>query len=192
MKALHLQAASGAISRQELEAGAYFANRAESGCCCSYVAELQSNAASSMSWDVLFYGDSIMESWRCASMAVASAAHRVDVCQATLTVSPSDARKNEAAAGACIQTLLPSPALCALRCVTDAHRHEVHAEACSVAITPAADVHPTPGIDLPANARQSRSVSMLSQALQLLLQGDLPGDALGPLSKSVANLGREL
>ncbi|CAL5221977.1 g4259 [Coccomyxa viridis] len=29
-----------------------------------YVAELQSNTASSAPWDVLFYGDSIMESWR--------------------------------------------------------------------------------------------------------------------------------
>jgi len=31
---------------------------------CRYVGELEANEASSAGWDVLFYGDSIMEEWR--------------------------------------------------------------------------------------------------------------------------------
>ncbi len=58
--------------------GPGLASCAHSGSCCRYVAELQSNAASRAPWDVLFYGDSIMESWRCALMNVAPCALRIN------------------------------------------------------------------------------------------------------------------
>ncbi len=31
---------------------------------CRYVEELEGNEASTSGWDVMFYGDSIMEEWR--------------------------------------------------------------------------------------------------------------------------------
>ena len=34
------------------------------GCVHRYVEELEGNEASASAWDVLFYGDSIMEEWR--------------------------------------------------------------------------------------------------------------------------------
>ncbi len=36
-----------------------------------YVEELEGNEASSSGWDVLFYGDSIMEEWRCCTFPFA-------------------------------------------------------------------------------------------------------------------------
>ena len=69
---------------------------------------------------------------------------------------------------------------------------EAHAKACSVAAAAAADAHFISYSGMPADAQRPWLVSRLLQALMLLLQGDLPGHAVGPFSEGAADLGGEL